>query len=343
MNCEAPVKILRDIFKTYADWCDIIAIDYEVRKMENIRTVFLGTPEFACVILKTLVENKYNVVAAVAQPDKPVGRKQIIEPTPVHALADQYGIPVLQPAKLRKEYQMVLDMKPDLIVTCAYGQMIPDEILDYPVYGCVNVHPSLLPKYRGGAPIHHAVWSGDAETGVSIMKMVAAMDAGAVYAQKKVAIGPDETTGELSAELEKVSAQLLIETLPKIIGGLKGTEQDDSKAVLARNISKEQEQLCFQSEPIDELYNHARALIDWPISYGSINGSRIKFFKVGKRNGVQTAEPGTLTGFSDHAMEIACIGGSLLVYELQMAGHNRMNADVFANGAGRSLVGGKFE
>ncbi len=311
--------------------------------MENIRTVFLGTPEFACVILKALVENGYNVAAAVAQPDKPVGRKQIIQPTPIHALADQYGIPVLQPIKLRKEYQMVLDVKPDLIVTCAYGQMIPDEILQYPRYGCVNVHPSLLPKYRGGAPIHHAVWNGDSETGVSIMKMVAAMDAGAVYAQKKTAIGPDETTGELSAELESISAELLIQTLPRIIQGLKGTEQDDSQVVLARNISKEQEQLFFQKEPIDELYNHARALIDWPISYGAIKDTRIKFYKVRKRTEEQKAEPGTVIGFKDHAMEIACIGGTLLVYELQMAGHNRMTADVFENGAGRSLLGGKFE
>ena len=134
--------------------------------MENIRVLFIGTPEFACPILQTLYDEKYNLVAVVSQPDKPVGRKHIIEKTPIHALADELGIPVVQPNKLKEEYASVLAYEPDLIITCAYGQMIPEEVLQYPKYGCLNIHPSLLPKYRGGAPVHRAVWAGDKETGV---------------------------------------------------------------------------------------------------------------------------------------------------------------------------------
>lgn len=312
--------------------------------MKDIRVVFLGTPRFACAVLQSLIDEKYHIVGVVAQPDKPVGRKKEILPTPVHALADANGIPFAAPVRLRKEYDSLLAFQPDLIVTCAYGQIVPDPVLAAPKYGCVNVHPSLLPKYRGGAPVHHAVWNGDAETGVSIMEMVSAMDAGNVYAQCTVPILPDETTEELNLELEKASVSLLKDTLPHILyDGLKGTPQDESKVVLARNISSEQEQIHFETEPVDELYNHVRALIDWPISYGILEGRRIKFFKARKEDRAVNEKAGTIIGFSDHAMLIACNGGILKVYDLQMEGKTRMSADVFANGAGRSLTGKVFE
>ena len=173
--------------------------------MNSPRIVFFGTPEFACTVLQALIDEEYNIVAAVSQPDKPVGRKHIIESTPVHALAEKYGIPVVQPDKLRQQADEVLAYDPELIVTCAYGQIIPQTILEYPRLGCVNIHPSLLPKYRGGAPIHHAVLNGDEKTGVCLMEMVNKMDAGRVYACHEVMIGEDMTTAELEEILKEES------------------------------------------------------------------------------------------------------------------------------------------
>lgn len=312
--------------------------------MKNVRIVFFGTPDFSCSVLRTLHEEGYDVIAAVSQPDKPVGRKHVITPTPVHALADELGIPVLQPEKLRAEAQQVIDLKPDLIVTAAYGQMIPESILNAPALGCLNIHPSLLPKYRGGAPIHRAVWAGDALTGVCLMQMVKAMDAGKVYACIECEIGPDDTTSDMYAKLEKVSERLIREALPEYLAGnLPGTEQDESRVVLARNIAREEEQVVFAKENIDEAYNHIRALTDWPLAYGLIDGKRMKFIRVRKEVCTPQAECGTVLGFHDHAMEIACTGGILRVLELQMEGKGRMSADAFANGAGRALVSKRFE
>lgn len=312
--------------------------------MDDLKVVFIGTPEFAVHILQTLIDEKYNIVAAVAQPDKPTGRKHLLTPTPVHALADQYHIPVLQPVKLRLQSQEVLDLKPDLIVCCAYGQMVPDDILAAPKYGCVNIHPSLLPKYRGGAPVHHAVWAGDTKTGVCLMEMVHAMDAGRVYACNEVKIGPDETTEELNTALEEASATLLKTALPEYLkGNLPGIPQEESLVSIARNISREDEQVSFAKEEINTLYNHVRALIDWPIGYGMVEGKRIKFLKARKEIKAVTEAPGTILGFQDEAMEIACNGGVLKIYELQPEGKSRMSAAAFANGAGRALVGKQFD
>lgn len=312
--------------------------------MKNIRTVFFGTSDFAAAILKTLYEEGYQVVAAVSQPNRPSGRKNKIVPTPVAAYCAETGIPLLAPEKLRLETEAVLAYEPELVVTCAYGQMVPESILNYPSHGCVNVHPSLLPKYRGGAPMHHAVWSGDAETGVCLMQMVKAMDAGRVYARTVLPIGPDETMAELNLRLQAAACQLLKENLPLYLEGkLPGEEQDESGVVIARNIAREEEKISFQEEEMPELYNHIRALIDWPVSYGVIDGKRIKFHKVRREEESSAAEPGTVLGFADHAMRIACRGGVLRVLELQPEGRNRMNADAFANGAGRTLIGHRFE
>lgn len=312
--------------------------------MNDVRIIFIGTPEFACPILQTLVDEGYNVVAAVCQPDRPTGRKQVITPTPVHALADKLNIPVLQPEKLRAEYQSVLDYEPDLIVTAAYGQIVPEVILKAPRYGCLNIHPSLLPKYRGGAPIHHAVWAGDEKTGVCLMEMVKAMDAGRVYARTEVPIGPDETTSEMYEKLQEASCALVKESLPLYLEGkLEGEPQDESKVVLARNISKEDEMVHFADEDIHQVYNHIRALTDWPLAYGMLDGKRMKFIKVRKQVCETEETPGTVLGFRDHAMEIACRGGILRVLELQPEGKSRMSADAFANGAGRNIPGHVFE
>lgn len=312
--------------------------------MTKPRIVFFGTPEFACTVLQALIDEGHQVVAAVSQPDRPVGRKHLIVRTPVHALAEENGIPVLQPEKLRDEADAVLAYDPELIVTCAYGQIVPESILKYPRLGCVNIHPSLLPKYRGGAPIHHAVLNGDDRTGVCLMEMVKKMDAGRVFACHEVKIGEDMTSEELDLKLKEESIRIIREELPRYIAGeLEGIEQDEEKVVFAPNISREMEQVHFQEEDVNTAYNHIRALIDWPISYGMLEGKRIKFYKARKEIREHSHVPGEVLGFAEGAMEIAAKGGIIKIYELQPEGKKRMSADQFANGAGRGLNGKVFE
>jgi methionyl-tRNA formyltransferase len=312
--------------------------------MTSPRIVFFGTPEFACTILQALIDEKYHIAAVVSQPDKPVGRKHIIVKTPVHALAEENGIPVLQPEKLRAEADAVLAYEPELIVTCAYGQFVPSKILNAPKYGALNVHPSLLPKYRGGAPIQRAIMNGDQKTGVCLMEMIKAMDAGRVYARTETEIGPDETGTELFERLEGISAKLLRDNLPLYLEGkLEGVPQNDEEAVLAPNIAREEELVRFADSDLSTLYNHIRGLIEEPCAYGMVNGKRFKFCRVRKQNCDPAEAPGTIAGFENHAMKIAAKGGYLLVEEMQPEGRSRMNADAFANGAGRGLINAVFE
>ena len=312
--------------------------------MKQTRIIFFGTTEFASGILQTLIDEGYNVVAVVSQPDKPVGRKHTIQMTPTHALADQYQIPVIQPDLLKEHVDDVLRYDPELILTCAYGQFVPVRILEYPRLGCINVHPSLLPKYRGGAPIHHAVMGGETETGVSLIQMTKAMDAGDIYSRVVTPLGKDETMAELNQRLLVLSKQLVKANLEDYIAGkLVGEPQDESKVILGLNITKEEEKVQFAKEEVQTLYNHIRGLIDWPMPYGMVDGKRIKFCKVRMRKEDHQAKPGEILGFKNHAMEVASIGGIIEVYELQPEGKSRMTADAYANGAGRNMIGKVFE
>ena len=278
--------------------------------MNKTRIIFFGTPEFAVSILQTLIDLNCNVVACVSQPDRPVGRKHVITPTPVHALCIEHNIPCIQPEKLSKEVDAVFAYEPELIITCAYGQFVPGTILNYPKYGCINIHPSLLPKFRGGAPIHHAIMASETKTGVSLMQMIQKMDAGKVYAQVELPIGEDETQQELSVRLNHAACQLLKDNL---------------------------------QDYIHKIYDHIRALIDWPIAYGVLDGNRIKFHKVRKQVCEVSQKAGEVIGFKDHALEVACIGGILKIYELQMEGKKKMDADAFKNGYASEVRGKVFE
>ena len=312
--------------------------------MREERIVFFGTPAFAVAVLNTLIEEKYNVVAAVSQPDRPVGRKHRIEPTPVHQVCLDHDIPCIQPQKLSEGKDEILSYEPDLILTCAYGQFVPSSILKYPKYGCLNIHPSLLPKYRGGAPIQHAVMNGDPETGVCLMEMTKAMDAGKIYACEHVAIGPDETFAELNERLMQVSCEMLRKDLPLYLDGkLPGKEQDENGVVIAPNITREEERVSFANEDLNHIYNHIRGLIDWPVAYGVVDGKRFKFHKVRKENREVSQKPGTVLGFQNHAMEIACKGGVLIVLEMQPEGKKKMSADAFKNGYAHEVNGKVFE
>lgn len=311
--------------------------------MNKPRIIFMGTPQFSCGILETLVEMGENVVAVVTQPDKKVGRKQEIQETPIKIKAKEFGIPVLQPIKIKESIEEVLAFKPDLIVTAAYGQLIPDAILNSPKYRCINVHASLLPKYRGGAPIHMAVINGEKETGITIMYMEKKMDSGDILTQKVLPIDIKDTTSDLFDKLEQVGKDLLKETLPKLINGeLTPIPQNEDDVTFAWNISKEQEFVSF-NRPVMEVYNHIRGLISWPVGYGIIEGKKIKLHKVHYVEEKHHNKPGECIGLIDDAFVIACEGGFIYVDELQLEGKTKTLAKDFYHGNGKNYVGKCFE
>ena len=305
----------------------------------SIRIVFMGTPDIACAMLEQLLKDRYDVVGVVTQPDKKAGRKQELKMSEVKQKALSCGIEVFQPVSIQEDYAPILAWKPDLIVTCAYGQFIPQALLNVPRYGSINVHASLLPKLRGGAPIHWAVIQGMKTTGMSIMRMVAKMDAGAVMAQKAVAIEPDDTTGDVYEKLKVCGAELLHESMETIIKGQAVfKEQNEAEATFGYNISKEDEKIDFH-RPLTEVYNHIRGLIPFPVGYAILNGKKIKFHKVRKKTAVHDHADGELCGMMDGGYAIAVSGGYILLEELQLEGKAKIDAKSFANGQGRNAIG----
>lgn len=308
------------------------------------RVLFMGTPEFACGILQALTQLPFvELVGVVSQPDKKVGRQQKLQMTPVHALAEQLGLPVMQPQKIRTDYAEVLDLHPELIVTCAYGQMVPEAVLNAPKHGCINVHASLLPKYRGGSPIHTAIIQGELESGVTIMQMVKKMDAGDMLAVRKVAIDEADTTEMLHDKLQVAGADLLKECLLDYLEGrITPIAQDETQVSFAWNITKEQEQIDF-SKTGRQIYNQIRGLISWPVGYGVIAGQKMKFWGVRYREDKTEQPSGTILGFDGMGMLVAAGGAMIVITELQMEGKKRVSAKDFYNGKGKQLIGCRFE
>lgn len=314
----------------------------EVKQMKKERIIFMGTPEFACAILKQLIDDRYSIVAVVSQPDKKVGRKQVVEQTPVKELALQHNILVLQPLQITKDYQAILDLQPDVIITCAYGQFIPTQVLEAPTYGSINVHASLLPKLRGGAPIHWAIINGEQESGVSIMRMIKKMDAGAVMAQSHVAILPKDTTGTLYDKLKESGAKLLHESLPKLIDGTATfVDQDETQATFGFNIKKEEEKIDFDQDATI-VYNHIRGLIPTPAGYALLQGKKVKFHKVHCVSEEHSYASGELIGWMDDGYAIAAKHGFIIMEELQIEGKGKIDAKAFYNGNGKAWIGQRF-
>ena len=230
-----------------------------------IKTVFMGTPDFAVPILDTLIKNT-EVVLVVTQPDKYVGRKKVLTFSPVKEKAIESNIPVFQPVKIREDFEEIKEYQPDLIVTCAYGQIVPKDVLDIPRLGCINVHASLLPKYRGGAPIHHAIMNGDDKTGITIMYMDVGMDTGDMISSSAIPIEEDDTLGTLSDKLSCLGAKLLEETLPSVISGTnRRVKQNENEVSYAYTIKREDEHLNF-NKSAKEIYNQVRALNPGPFA-----------------------------------------------------------------------------
>lgn len=311
--------------------------------MAKTKVIFMGTPEFAVQMLEVLIEAKMDVIAVVTQPDKPVGRKHVIQASPVKIRALSHGIAVLQPNKIKDSIEEINALNADLIVTCAYGQFIPSLILSHPTYGAINVHASLLPQYRGGAPIHTAILDGQTETGISIMRMVKKMDAGDVMAQRSVKITHEDTLGTLHDKLQKTASELLRESLPILLNGEAVWQvQDESKVTFAYNITKEQEFIRF-NRPAMEVYNHIRGLIPWPIGFGVIGGRKIKFHSVKLLEHSINGSIGEVLGLIDSAFAIQAQDGIILLTELQLEGKGKASSIDFYNGIGKSLVGTCFD
>ncbi len=297
----------------------------------NLKVIFMGTPEFSKGVLRGLIESDYNVLAVVTQPDKPVGRKRELVHSPVKTLAIEHNIQVIQPNKIKEDYQSIVDLNPDLIITCAYGQIIPEIVLNTPKYGCINVHASLLPKYRGGAPIHYSIINGEKETGVTIMEMVKKMDAGNIISQKAIDIDIKDTTATLFDKLMIVGRDLLLETIqPYVNKEIETIVQNEEEVTFAFNIQKDQEYINFNNNVLS-VYNKIRGLISWPVGNSLVDDIRIKFHEVDFKVSSNT-KAGFIYGLEGDALKIGAIDGYILVSKLQVAGKSVQTAKEFYNG-----------
>ena len=307
----------------------------------------MGTPAFSAPILRMLHEEGYNVLAVVTQPDRPVGRKKVLTPPPVKEEAVRLGLPVIQPEKLRgsDELQQIIDLKPDLVVTAAFGQILPKALLEVPRLGCINVHASLLPQYRGGAPIHQAIIDGQASTGVTIMYMAEKLDAGDIISQREIAIEDTDHTGSMFDKLSQVGESLLKDTLPSIIDGTnERIVQNEEDVTYASNISREQERIDWTKDA-RAIYNQVRGLHPWPVAYTTFEDANFKIWwaQVGETS--NSANPGEVVRIEKDFFEVATgEGGSLRILDCQPAGKKRMTAEEFLRGTGSKLqIGDRFE
>ncbi|GGA97258.1 methionyl-tRNA formyltransferase [Macrococcus hajekii] len=295
------------------------------------RIIFMGTPDFSSPILEAVAEQS-EVIAVVTQPDKPVGRKKVMTPPPVKVTAERLGIEVLQPVKLSgsDELRHMIELKPDLIITAAYGQLLPEVLLNTPELGCINVHASLLPKYRGGAPIHYAIINGESETGVSIMYMAKKLDAGDVISQRAIPIEQHDNVGSLHDKLSALGVTLLLETLPSIIDGTNArTPQDEAHVSFASNINRQDEWVTFD-RPASVVHNHIRGLSPWPVGYAKLYGQNMKFWSAERAEG--QGKPGEILAADKEGIVVAASEGAIRLTEVQPAGKKKMNAGDFAAG-----------
>lgn len=311
-----------------------------------MRVVFMGTPDFSVPVLKRLITEGYNIVGVVTQPDRPKGRKKQLTPPPVKVEALKHDLKVIQPEKLKnpEELQQVLALEADLVVTAAFGQILPKQLLDIPKYGCINVHASLLPEYRGGAPIHQAIIDGKKETGITIMYMVEKLDAGDILTQAKVDIDEEDHVGSLHNKLSEVGAELLAHTIPKLIAGeINPVKQDEAKVSFAPNIKREKEKVDWRLGG-EAIYNQIRGLHPWPVAYTMLENQPLKLWWAKKVPKSNDQEPGTVVSIEEDGFIVSTGDETYIkVTELQPSGKKRMNAEQFLRGAGTGLqVGTKL-
>ena len=304
-----------------------------------MKIVYMGTPDFAVNPLHALAEAGYEVAGVVTQPDKPKGRGKTMLPTPVKEEALKHGFPVYQPVKVRDpEFLQVLEkLEPDIIVVAAFGQIIPKSILELPKYGCINIHASLLPKYRGAAPIQQAVIDGEKESGVTIMRMGTGLDTGDMISRIVVPIAKDETGGTLFDKLAEAGAKLLVETLPHIFDGTAVYEKqpEESPTPYAGMITKQMGLINF-GKSAAELERLVRGLNPWPSAFTFWNGKTLKvwesFVVKSEEAGTEKSEPGTVVKTDKKGIYVACGEDVLVLSQVQLEGKKRMDADAFLRG-----------
>lgn len=305
------------------------------RKSDLMRIIFMGTPDFAVGALEALIQKGHEIALVVTQPDKPKGRGKAMQRTPVKEAALAHGIEVYQPRRVREaecvEYLRGQDA--DIIVVAAFGQILPKEILEMPRYGCVNVHASLLPKYRGAAPIQWAVINGEQVTGVTIMQMDEGLDTGDMLLKEEVALHKDETGGSLFGRLAQTGAALCVEALELIArGAIQPVPQNQEEATYTKMIKKQMGEVDW-GKPARELERLVRGLNPWPSAYTYLDGRTLKIWQASVRqeNG-PAQEPGTIVSVAKDSIEVQCGQGVLVLKEIQMEGKKRMGADAFLRG-----------
>ena len=311
--------------------------------MNDIKIVFMGTPDFSVPVLEGLIKN-YNVVLVVTQPDKIVGKNKELSPTPVKVCASKHNIEVFQPEKIKSNYDEILNVNPDIIVTCAYGQIIPKEVLDFPKYGCINVHASLLPKLRGGAPIHHAIIDGYDKTGITIMYMEEKMDAGDIISSKETIIENSDTVGILHDRLSSMGKELLLETLPKIISGnIKPVKQNIDEVTYAWNIKKEEEIIDF-NKTTKEVFNQIRGLNPFPGAYSILEDKSIKIYE-SKIGDSKTTVPGEIINVYKDGIGVSTLDGEIVLTQIKPFGKKLMSVKDYLNGIKdkNNLIGKRFD
>ena len=295
----------------------------------DIKVVFMGTPELSATVLKGLSDKGYNVILSVSQPDKPVGRKHILTAPPAKVQAQELGVEVYQPDSLKTDeaYEFIKSREPDLIITAAYGKILPQRMLDIPKYGCINVHASLLPKYRGAAPVQYSILNGDDVTGVTIMKMDAGMDTGDILTQVEVPIDINDHTDTLMAKLADAGRDLLLDTIDDYIEGkITSIPQDADKVTLTYPIKPEDAVLDLNASA-RQVHDKIRALSSWPGCSTVFNGKRIKIYDSRlEEDDNEEAAPGEITKASKGDLKVKCGKGSIYILELQSEGGKRLKA-----------------
>jgi len=300
--------------------------------MPPLRIIFMGTPQFACPTLQMLIDRGENIVAAVTQPDRPKGRGQQTQPPPVKLLAEQHGIPVLQPLKVRapEAIEEIRAYRPDLIIVIAFGQILPKTLLDIPRHGCINVHASLLPGYRGAAPINWCIINGETETGITTMMMDVGLDTGDMLLKMATPIFPEDTASSLHDRLSVLGAQAMAETLDLLReGNLSPEKQDDSLSSYAPMLKKEMGEIRWDSSG-SSIINLVRGVTPWPGAYTKIDGKVLKIHSV--KRGSSTGSPGMILASGKDGIEAACADGSIVIEELQLEGKKRLKAAEFLSG-----------
>ena len=308
---------------------------------KDLNLLFMGTPEISAYVFEQMILAGYHFVGLVAQPDHPVGRKGIIEKVPTKVIAEKYNIPVFQPIKIRKDFSFIDNLKVDLVITLAYGQIVPQGFLDIPRFGCLNLHGSLLPKLRGASPVQTALINNEKVTGVTLMEMVAAMDAGRMYGKKEVIIDEEDNATSLFKKISEAAKELVLDLLPKYVDGeLEGIPQNEEEVTFCSLIKPEQEKLDL-SKDILEVYCYIRGLSDEPGAYLYLDNQKLKIFKAKIANDLVTAEVGTIVQADKRGLLLQCQNGQLAILELQKEGKKRMDYKAFING-NQNLLGTKL-